>query len=48
MRNNQVIYQHFASIFIEILSDLANIANIEKTFLVILFFDQARYGQIAV
>ena len=31
MRNNQVINQHFATIFIEILSDLANITNVEKT-----------------
>ena len=47
MRNNQVINQHFATIFIEILSDLANITNIEKTFFNNTF-DLALQGQIAV
>ena len=32
MRYNKVINQHFANIFIEILSDLANITGIENTF----------------
>ena len=43
----QVINQHFAAIFIEILSDLANITNIEKTFFNNTF-DLALHGQIAV
>ena len=47
MRNNQVINKHFATIFIEILSDLANIMNTEKTFF-INTFDLDLHGQIAV
>ena len=47
MRNNQVINQHFATICIEIHSDLANITDIEKTFFDNTF-DLALHGQIAV
>ena len=47
MRNNQVINKHFATIFIEILSDLANIMNTEKTFFNNTF-GLALHGQIAV
>ena len=32
MKYNQVINQHFANIFIEILSDLSNIPDIKKTY----------------
>ena len=47
MRNYLVIYQHFAIIFIEILSDLANITYIEKTFFNNAF-DLALHGQNTV
>ena len=47
MGNNQVINQHFATIFVEILSDLTNIMDIEKTFFNNTF-DLALMGQIAV
>ena len=47
IRNNQVINQHFAIIFIEVLSEPANITDIEKTFLNTTF-DLALHGQIAV